>query len=162
MKYYLIVSHLMIVKITGGRKPFATHSTLMWFFSSMNSPTIYKYLPETKVSSSYLWVLRLELVENPFLQTGQICGFSPVWVLMCLFSRLGLSNSFPQTLQGSIVFFPGLRPGPVLWLGMQENDALGVGRRVEFGCLMIGWRCLGRGSWEENLEKEANCDLAAW
>ena len=61
-----------------------------------------------------LWVLRLELVLKPLLHSGQMCGFSPVCVLMCLFKRLGLSNVFPQTLQGSIVFSFGLLPGPVL------------------------------------------------
>ena len=40
----------------------------------------------------HLWVLRLELVLKPLLHSGQMCGFSPVWVRMCRFSKLGRSN----------------------------------------------------------------------
>ena len=57
-------------------------------------------------------MLRLELVENPLLHTSHICGFSPVCVLMCLFSKLGRSNVLPHIAQGSRVFSLGRRPGP--------------------------------------------------
>ena len=60
------------------------------------------------LDSTHLCVFRLELVEKPLLQMLQMCGFSPVWVLMCLFSRLGRSKVFPQTEQGSMVFSRGL------------------------------------------------------
>ena len=62
----------------------------------------------------HLCVLRLELVLKPLLHSGQIWGFSPVWVLMCLLRRLGLSNVFPHTVHGNMVFSLGLLPGPVL------------------------------------------------
>ena len=79
-------------------------------------------------SGNCLWVLRLELVDNPLPQTWQICGFSPVWVLMCHFSRPYQSNAFPHTLHGSIVFSLGLRPGPVRWIRMVEKNVLGEER----------------------------------
>ena len=60
----------------------------------------------------YLWVLRLELVEKPLLQTVQMWGFSPVCVLMWRLSRLGRSKVLPQTAQGSRVFSRGRLPGP--------------------------------------------------
>ena len=63
-----------------------------------------------------LWVLREDDVENPLLQTSQICGFSPVWVRWCRFSRLGLSKAFPQMWHGSIV----------LVLALLTNGVLGV------------------------------------
>ena len=63
--------------------------------------------PFSDLTLTHLCVLRLELVEKPLLQILQICGFSPVWVLMCLFSRLGRSKVFPQTEQGSMVFSRG-------------------------------------------------------
>ncbi len=56
-------------------------------------------------------MFRLEDVENPLLQTSQMCGFSPVCVLMCRLSRLGRSKAFPQIAHGSIVFSLALRPG---------------------------------------------------
>ena len=46
-------------------------------------------------------------MEKPLLQMLQMCGFSPVCVLMCLFNRLGRSKDFPQTEQGSMVFSRG-------------------------------------------------------
>ena len=47
-------------------------------------------------------VFRDEEVENPLPQTSQTCGFSPVCVRRCLFSRDGRSNVLPQKEQGSI------------------------------------------------------------
>ena len=46
---------------------------------------------------TYLCVLRLDEVENPLLQTSHMCGFSPVWVRVCRFRRLGRSKHFPHT-----------------------------------------------------------------
>ena len=45
----------------------------------------------------YLCVLRLDEVEKPLLQTSHMCGFSPVWVRVCRFNRLGRSKHFPHT-----------------------------------------------------------------
>ncbi len=52
---------------------------------------------------SYLCVLRLDDVENPLLQTWHMCGFSPVWVRMWRFNKLGRSKDLPQTQQGNMV-----------------------------------------------------------
>lgn len=46
------------------------------------------------------WVFNELDVLNPFPQTSQTCGFSPVCVRICLRRRDGLSNAFPQTSQG--------------------------------------------------------------
>ncbi len=55
---------------------------------------------------SPLWILlcvfRLDDVEKPFWQTSQTCGRSPVWVRRWRFRRDGLSKHFPQKSQGSI------------------------------------------------------------
>ena len=56
-----------------------------------------------RFASNYRWVFKEDEVENPFLQTSQTWGFSPVCVRWCLFSKLGLSNVFEQTRQGNIV-----------------------------------------------------------
>ena len=101
----------------------------MRFLSTVDSPiqwisTVY----QNEISN--LWVFRLELVLNPFLHSGHMWGFSPVWVLMCLFRRLGLSNVLPHTEHGNIVFSFGLLPGPVLgtlcW-PMESKDWPGMG-----------------------------------
>ena len=59
------MSHLVVVEVAAGCEPLTT------------DPALVGLLPEWIL----LWVFRLELVLNPFLHSGQMCGFSPVWVL---------------------------------------------------------------------------------
>jgi hypothetical protein len=53
-----------------------------------------------------LWVFRELDVLNPFPQTEQTCGFSPVCTRVCRFKRLGRSKAFPQISHGSKFLSP--------------------------------------------------------
>ena len=73
---------------------------------------------------------------------------------MCLFSRLGLSNSLPHTLQGSIVFSLGRRPGPVLRGGNGGKGCPGGGKRSG-GCRLVDvLEMLGKRKLREGLGSE--------
>ena len=75
---------------------------------------------------NYLWVFRLDDVENPLLHTSQIWGFSPVWVRKWRFKRLGRSNVLPQTAQGNIVLLLprilGMSKGRWGWKSLKSNQ----------------------------------------
>ena len=103
----LIMGHLVVVEVAWSCESLATNPALVRLFSAVNSPGTENSTTNMFSGWSHLCVLRLELVEKPLLQMLQMCGFSPVCVLMCLFNRLGRSKDFPQTEQGSMVFSRG-------------------------------------------------------
>ena len=120
------MGHSMIIQVARGRESFAAETALMGLFTTMNPPVNFcKFISDINRFNNFkycLWVFRLEDVEKPLLQTSQMCGFSPVCVLMCRFRRLGRSKAFPQMWQGNMVFSRALRPTVTVGRRLKDRE----------------------------------------
>lgn len=91
----------------------------------------------------YLCLFRLLMSRNPFPQNGHQCLFSPLCHLKCIFSSVLLANFFSQRLQWN-----GFSP---VWIRMwastsrfEKNPLLQIWQTKGLILLCTIWRCLVR------------------